>query len=322
MLGVGLSSLSLRRGLRQGLQNIVRESGWASALASLTGMMLLCQFLVLAVVGLGAGIRMLGEQTDLRLEILEGATDKQIQDFIQNVQSLPYVTDTAYITREQAYERFKNKDPELIGLFSAFGVENPFPETVGVRLRRLGDYDQFVTFLKQPAFASVVNPNFLSTTTDQEREIRSVLDAISGLRLFVAGGTIVLGIVLLLVIMELLRRRALLRSDELFIEQLVGASPATILFPFFVEMLVLLLISLALSAVIGFLLALLLPWLLPMLSPTGLLGSWMQLMRSGLLRSLPVILLAKGVGIVVLAGLGTSFAMKDQLSLLKSSSGS
>lgn len=319
MLSMGLSSLSAKRGLRRGLQNIVRESGWASALASLTGMLLLCQFLVLAVVGLSAGMRLLGEQVDLRLEILEGATDKQIQDFIQNVRGLPFIADTVYITREQAYERFQKRDPELVGLFSAFGVENPFPETVGVRLRRLSDYDAFVEFLKTPTFASVVNPTFLSTTTDQEREVRSVLDAVSGLRVLVLIGTLLLGIVLLLVIMELLRRRALIRSDELFVEQLVGASPGTILFPFFVEMLSLLLIAVVLSAVIGFLLAFVLPWLLPMLSPTGLLGSWMQTMQVGLVRSLPVVLVLELLAVIVLAAVGTSFALRDQLKLLRPS---
>ncbi len=308
--------LTVRRGFLAGIKNIIRESGWGTSLASLFGVLLVCQFLLFVMIGLEGGIRLLEEKTDLRLEILPGASDGQIQDLFQNIRSLPIVDDVIYITREQAMERMKKRDPELLTFITKFGVENPFPETIGVRLKHLSDYDAFVQFLQQPVFSPVVNPNFLSTTTDQEAQVMKLLDATSTAHtivLFVVG---LLGIVLLFVVIELIRRRALTKREELFIEQLVGASRITILFPFFAEILILLFCALILAMIVGLALLFFLPVIVSAFSTDGLFGDWMMQSRAILFRSLFSLFLTQCIAVFLLAFLGTTFALKDQLSLL------
>lgn len=312
----GMDFITVRRGFRAGFQNIVRESGWGTSLASLFGVLLLCQFLFLVMIGLEGGIRLLEEKTDLRLEILENASDAQIQDLFQNIRSLPIVEDVLYITKEQAMERMKARDPELLTFITTFGVENPFPETIGVRLKRLSDYEAFVQFIKQPVFSAVVNPQFLSTTTDQEEQVRKLLDATGTAHTIVFFIVGFLAIVLLFVVIELIRRRAISKRDELYIQQLVGASRTTILLPFFAEMLLLLLFACVLSVIVSALLLFLVPFVIPSFSATGTFGEWMVHSRGVLLPSIFPILFVEFFGIFLLAFLGTSFALKDQLLLL------
>ncbi len=293
----------------------MREEGFGTALGSLFGVLFLGQLLLLLVFATEGGLGLLKEQTDLRLEILDSAEDSQIQDLFQNIRQLPYVEETVYITKEQAYERQKQRDPDLILFLGKFGIDNPFPETIGVRLKKLTDYPQFIEFLKQPVFTKVVNPAFLSETTDQEQQVYRIIGAVQSAEyvLFFVMAIVLLAI--LFVIVELVRRRALAKREELFVEQLVGAGPLGILVPFGTEMVCLLALALAFSVALTAVIVLFLPLLLPALGSEGLFGVWtgatLQALASSLLWLLPLeffLMLLLAVG-------GTAFALRSRMSM-------
>ncbi len=307
--------LFLRRGIGRGLQNIVREPGWGTALGSLLGVLFLGQMLLLLVFGVRGGLTMLQQQSDLRLEIIESATDAQIQDLFQNIRSLPYVSDAVYITREQAYERQKQRDPELITFLDKFGIDNPFPETMGVRLKRLADYPMFVQFLRQPVFTKVVNPSFLSKTTDQEQQVYRLVEAVKAAEYVLLLVVALVVVAILFVVIELVRRRALSKREELFVEQLVGAGRIAILLPFCTEMVCLLATALILSIILAGGVLWLLPVFLPALAPAGLFGAWAMQASTLLLRSLIWLLPLELIAILLLAAFGTVLALKSQISM-------
>ena len=313
--GVRIFPIGFRRGVKRGIANVVREQGWGMSLVSLFGVLLLGQMLLLLVIGVHAGLELLRENTDLRLEVLSTAADAQIQDFYQNVRQLPYVADAVYITREQAYERQKQRDPELVGFLTKFGMGNPFPETLGVRLKRLEDYPTFIQFLKQPVFSSVVNPNFLSQTTDQEQQVHRLTDIVSSARsllLLIMG---VLLVVVLFVVVELVRRRAIAKREELFVEQLVGADRSMIFLPFCTEMVSLLVLALFLSAAFAAGLIFLLPWILPALALDGMFAAWSQATLGVLVQTLPWIVLAELATVIFLGILGTMIALQTHIEM-------
>ena len=305
------------------MKNVVREPGWGTALGSLLGVLFLGQILLLLVFATEGGLKLLQEQTDLRLEILATATDAQIQDLYQNVRQLPYVADTVYITREQAYEREQKRDPDLIAFLTKFGIENPFPETMGVRLKKLTDYPQFVKFLQQPVFTKVVNPMFLSQTTDQQQQVYAMIEAIRSGETILYFVVAILVVAILFVVVELVRRRALNKREELFIEQLVGAGRATILIPFGTEMACLLGAALLLSILFAAAVIFLLPSFLPSLGATGLFGSWSMITATLLMKSLGWLLPFELLLVLTLSAFGTVLALRSHvashtLPLLKS----
>ncbi len=291
----------------------MREEGWGASVGSLFGVLFLAQMLILLVIGVHSGLTLLREQTDIRLEVLDAATDEQIQDLVQNLQSQSYVGEVVHITKEQAYERQRQRDPQLISFLEKFGISNPFPDTIGVRLNALDDYTQLITFLRQPIFARTINPTFLSQSTDQEAQIYKLLDIVTSARLFLLFIIGLLAIVLIFIIVELVRRRALLRREELFVEQLVGATPFAILVPFCMEVFVLLLIALVLSLLVAGVCLSVLPIIMPSLVPSGLFSLWSSAVAQAVFGFLPWLLLGQLVILPVTATLGTFIALWPKL---------
>ncbi len=308
-------SLALRRGIARGVANVVRESGWGTALGSLFGVLFLGQVLLLLVFGVQGGLRLLEEQTDLRLQILESASDSQIQDLFQNIRQLPFVSDTVYITREQAYERQKQRDPDLVLFLEKFGIDNPFPETIGVRLKTLADYGTFIRFLRQPIFTKVVNPEFLSQTTDQEEQVHKLIEAVRSGEYILFFIVALLIVAILFVVVELVRRRVLSKREELFVEQLVGANRLTILIPFCVEMFCLLGLALFFSIILTAIVLFVLPFFLPALGSAGLFSTWSIVTMQGILSSLLWLLPLQILAILLLAILGTVLALRNETSM-------
>jgi len=310
-----MATVFFRRAAKRGIVNVFREEGFGTAIGSLFGVVLLAQIIVLLAVGVQGGLVLLRERTDLRLQIRDTATDAQIQDLYQNTRQLSYVEDTVYVTREQAFERQKQRDPTLIDFLQKFGIENPFPDTMGVRLRSLEDYPAFLQFLKQPVFAAVVDPSFLTTTTDQQQQVEQLTGVVSSARIvlaFIVGLSVV---VLLFVVVELIRRRALTKRQELFVEQLVGASRMEILMPFMVEMACMLLVALLLSLCLSAVLVLLLPYFLPVLGTGGIFSQWGAAAGSVLLQWAPWTIFFELVLIAALSATGTLIALRTQMSL-------
>jgi cell division transport system permease protein len=320
-LDMSMASVFLKRSAKRGIVGIFRDPGFTTTLGSLFGVLLLGQISIVLAFGVQGGLILLRERTDLRLQIRETATDAQVQDLFQNIRQLPYVEDIVYVTKEQAYERQKQRDQALIDFLVKFGIDNPFPDTLGVRLKRLEDYAAFLQFLKQPVFSAVVDPSFLTTTTDQEQQVQRLTGVIGSARtgiIFMVGLTFV---VLLFVVIELIRRRAMGKHQELFVEQLVGAGRAEILFPFMLEMACLLTIALAASLLTVGLLVFLLPYFLPALSSTGMFGPWSITTSHVLLWWAPWTIALELLGVILLSVGGTfaAFQSKSTLSLLSAS---
>lgn len=320
MLQKAQMAVSFPRAMKRGVLTLFREEGWGTALGSLLGVVLLVQIVFVLIIGVEGGLTLLRRQTDLRLQIRDGATDAQVQDLVQNIRQLPIIDDVVYITREQALERQKKRDPALVEFLTKFGIDNPFPDTLGVRLKRLGDYGEFLTFLKQPVFSPVVDPAFLSETTDQQQQVERMADVVSAVRttlLFVAA---IVAAALLFVIIELVRRRALMKREELFVEQLVGASRLATLLPFAVGMTCLLGLATILSLILVAGTVALLPVLVPALASDGMFGPWMAMSLGILLSSSVWIVLLELLSVVLLSAAGTllAFRPRSTLSLLSS----
>lgn len=305
--------VTIVRALKRGALSIFREEGWGTAIGSLFGLVLLLQIVIFLSIGVQGGLDLLRERTDLRLQIRATATDAQIQDLIQNVRQLPYIDDVVYITREQAYERAQKRDPTLVDFLIKFNIDNPFPDTLGVRLNRLQDFRLFLDFLRQPVFSAVVDPTFLTDTTGQQEQVDQMIAAVSSARMiltFVIGFT---SLVLLFVVVELIRRRALTKRQELFVQQLVGASRSDILLPFMVEMAVLLFIALFASLVVSAVVLFVLPWFLPAIASGAAFAPWGDASLAVMWSLLPWVLLAQVLGVILLSVLATLIAFKSQL---------
>ena len=307
------SSLLLKRGLRRGLVNLMRDKGLTSSLLALTAVAGLLQLLFLLFIGAEGIQQMLRTQTDLRLEVLAGASNQQAQEFYGAVKELPYVEDVAYVTREQAYEMERKRDPELVSFLEEYGLNNPFPDTIAVTLASLDNYDAFSAFIRHEQWNAIVDPGFLSQVTDQEEQVYEMLRFTKAGRSLVLFFLVLVAGVTFFLLIELIRRRAFVRSEEIFIERLVGASPWVSVLPFAVEASLLMAGALLLSLSV----LLLFLWMLPNVIPALAAGGSFAMLRREVMSLLgvfgPGLLLLQIILIPLLAVVGAWTALRKDL---------
>ncbi|PIR53648.1 hypothetical protein COU75_04960 [Candidatus Peregrinibacteria bacterium CG10_big_fil_rev_8_21_14_0_10_42_8] len=303
----------VRRGIIRGALTLWRERQWMTALGALFGVFLLVQLLILVLTGLEGVQILLKNRTDLRLEILAEATDNDIQTFLAELQQQPFVKDTVYITKEKAFEQTRVSDPQLIAFLEEFNMSNPFADSIGVTLGNLDNYDQFSAFIEQERWRNVVDPEFLSQITDQERQVHALLGVTSAVRSLTILILIITAAALVFIVTELVRRRAMARSDEVLVERLVGATPLSITLPFMTEAVILLFIAIILSTAIMLFIASLLPLYIPALTNGGILGPLRKEIGPLMTTLLPSLLLIEVLMIPVLAGAGAWLGVRPQV---------
>ncbi len=305
--------LLLKRGVRRGLITLVREREYATTLGVLAGVAFLAQILVVSGAGVHGVSRLLESQLDLRLQIAENAADQKVQEMLVALRDAPMVKEVSYVTREQAYEREKARNPELTTFLEEFDIHNPFPDTIAVSLNSLSDFPAFETFVRQSAWETVVDPSFLTQTTGQEREVRQMLRLADAGQALAGAFLALITAVLLFVLIELVRRRAMMRREEILVERLFGAQEASVLVPFATEAAVLLFVALAVSAVLLGLLLLLLPIAVPALAPGGTLEPVRAETFALLGETMPGVLLLEFVLVPLLAFGGAFLALRPQM---------
>lgn len=266
------TKLLVRRGIRRGVLTLRREKGHLTSVGVLAGVVLLFQLFLLLCAGVSATARTLRTHTDLRVELREGINDQAKQEFLVALQGRPEVEEAVLITREQAYERERGIHPDLIQFLEKFQIENPFRDTVAVTLASLDSYDDFVSFIRQPTWQQVVDAQFLSQATGQEQELRGMLRVTQAGTLIADLFLALIGLILLAVIVELTRRRALQRKEEVFVERMSGAPELSVVLPFATETAILLWISLAFSLVVIAVVVGIFPGAVALLSDPGIFG--------------------------------------------------
>lgn len=311
------TALILERGIRRGVLTLLRERSFLTTVAALTGILVIAQLLVVVVIGMQGLDQLIRQRADLRLEILDASADQRNREFFAAVQAQPQVESARYVTREQAYEEERRRDPDLIARIEQFHLENPFPDTIAVVLRRIDDYDAFSKFIQSAEWHDVVNPAFLSQATNQEQRIRELLGVTHAARVAAGLFLFLATVVLLFILMEVVRRRSLMRSEEVFIERLFGAGNVSVVVPFATESLALLGLSLLLSILFLLGVLALLPTLIPALQAGGAFDPLRQAAEPVLRHLLPATIGLEIIFAPLLGIMGAAFGLWPQLTSRK-----
>ncbi len=261
-----------RRSFRRAVFSLWREGGWRTSFGSLLGICTLFQFLLLGLLAAAAMRSLLLSHSDLKLEMRPEASRGEVQQFLSTLLELPYVERAVYITREQALARIKTEDPSLAAFFEKFGVNNPFPDTIGITLTSLADYPTFSAFLSDSRWQALVDPSLLSSITHQEERVHELLRVANGGQNLASILLLLACAILLSTVIEFTRRSALGRSAEVLVERLMGADSSVLVLPFIWEATLLLWGSIVLSSLVLGLFLLMLPTLVPALSGDGALA--------------------------------------------------
>jgi cell division protein FtsX len=304
MKQVAPPSPSLRRAVNAGLLLLRRDNSWGTTLTLLTAILFLVQLLVIAVLGVSAVNGLLSSRAALRLEVLSTAGTQDVQNFFATVRSRPEVAAVAYVTKQQAYDEQRKTDPDLVAFLDQYKLDNPFPDTFVVTLSSLSLYGSFRQFLEQPQWKTIINPSFLSQTTDQERQVESLLQISTAIRSVTFFFLFVAFVVLLFLVLEMVSRTVQERGRELFLESVLGASALSMLLPIMAGMAILLITAVILATVLALVFALALPFFIPSLAAEAPFSAFSSEIQPLLLTVFPWIVLLELCVMPLLAYVG------------------
>lgn len=306
------SSLQFQRGVHRGLRTLAREGRIFSSLLTVAALLLLLGLLLLTFLGIEMSSDVLRSNSTLRLEIERTASAEQTQDLYRALQDQPGIMKTELITKDQAYQAVRQRDPSVVSFIDAFGLQNPFPDTITVTLSSVDVYAGLLRFLQEPRWQGIVAPEFLARAASQEEQLTEVL------RVTETGSQatfVILSVTaatLLLALISLLHRRILQRSADTQTQLLLGAGPGDLFVPLWTETTILLLggLLLAAGALAG--LSFALPSLLPSAGQSTFVQSVSTSLWPVLLDLGPIVL---GIAIAttpVVAAFATLFGLTSQ----------
>ncbi|MGQ0815185.1 MAG: cell division protein FtsX [Gemmatimonadota bacterium] len=207
----------------------------APMLTSLSATMIALSLLVVALFGIAAfNIRRVLERVESRVEVVayirDDADFNAVRSAQGEIEKMPEVRETRYISRAQALEIARQELPEFGNLFG--GLEtNPLPASLEVALKP-GQFGP-------EAVKHVADRVAAFPFVEDVRYGQEWLDKVYLLRRVAGAATLVLGgafaIVAALIIGAAVRMAIFARRDEIAIMRLVGATDSFVRRPFIIE---------------------------------------------------------------------------------------
>jgi len=220
----------LRFSFRQAFQGLWRNSVMTfAATFTMILMLILLSTLVIVINGVEAGLEFIESRVEVRAELYP-VPESQIAAFQAQLESRPDVGSVAYVSKEEALQRFID-DREAQGLTNiaaAYADTNPFPAYYSIELADPRQSTEVVALLE-------AQTGLVSLVLGQQTGIDRLVELTAQLRNL---GFIVLsfvGLTVLLIVVNSIRMALMARAQEIEIMRLVGASDRYVRWPFILE---------------------------------------------------------------------------------------
>ena len=199
-----------------------------AATATMVLMLLLLSGFWIIQAGLLAGLQFTEQKVEVVSYLQTNITDGQVQDLRDKVAALPAVASVAYVSRDEALQRFRaSMEAQGREDLTRYLDANPLYASLEVklvdptRIREVGD-----VLRADPIVRNVINIEDL---------VQRVLTVTNILRTAGSVLLVVVGIIVLFIIVNTIRLAVVARAEEIEIMRLVGASDAFIRWPFVFE---------------------------------------------------------------------------------------
>lgn len=199
-----------------------------AATATMVLMLLLLSGFWIIQAGLLAGLQFTEQKVEVVSYLQTNITDGQVQELQDRVAALPGVASVAYVSRDDALQRFRaSMEAQGREDLTRYLDANPLYASLEVklvdptRIREVGD-----VLRADPIVRNVINIEDL---------VERILTVTSILRTAGTVLLVVVGIIVLFIIVNTIRLAVVARAEEIEIMRLVGASDAFIRWPFVFE---------------------------------------------------------------------------------------
>ncbi len=180
--------------------------------------------------GINYLIEQIENKIDISITFKEEAQRDKILEFREELAQLPEVKKVEYVSPEEAYENFieKNQGNEYMEALELLDV-NPFLATLRIQATDTDQYTSIVDYVRESSYADLI-----ADVNDYERGamINSLRDLTQGIQKIGIALTIFLSLIAIIVTFNTLRLSIFSQKDEIEIMRLVGATNGFIRGPF------------------------------------------------------------------------------------------
>lgn len=224
------------------LKRIIKSgaiSFWRNGSVSLASVLIMTvtltviSMIVFSGVVLSSTLETIKNKVDINVYFVKSASEDEILATIKDVQKRPDVAEVEYISRKDAYDRFRARHQEEEATLQALNEigENPLPASMNIKAKDPSQYDAIVEYLKQQETGEADIIDKINYAKNKQ-----AIDALS--RIITASNklgvllVVFFAIVSILITFNTIRLAIYIFREEISVMRLVGASETYIRGPF------------------------------------------------------------------------------------------
>ena len=228
--------VTFSRVISTGAVNFIRNAWLAiAAMAVMVVTLTIVLFSLLANTTFAHTIEQITNRIDVSVYLKDSVTDAERNELIKDLQKLPNVERTRYVSKQEVLERYladNASNPELASAVSQ--TDNPLPATIQIKPRDLNKLNDIKSYLSKKDIAALQSDE-PSYSGDRKEAIDKITHATNILQRAGVIAVLVFAIISVLIIFNTIQMAIFNRRDELTIMRLLGASTWYIRGPFVVE---------------------------------------------------------------------------------------
>lgn len=206
----------------------LKRNGWMSvaSIATVAISLFVCGVFLLLVLNVNSMAYRIESSIEISTFFQDDATDEEIQEIQEQIQSYPGIAEVKLITSEQHLASLKNQFGDRKELLDSLEY-NPLPDSLVINTKTADDV--------VPVAQSLENTGYFQKVRYGQGFVEKLFSLINWVRLLGGGVIILLGLAAVVLVAITIRLTVYARKKEITIMKYVGATDWFIRWPFFLE---------------------------------------------------------------------------------------
>ncbi|MCR6545376.1 permease-like cell division protein FtsX [Dehalobacterium formicoaceticum] len=206
----------------------LKRNGWMSvaSIATVAISLFVCGVFLLLVLNVNSMAYRIESSIEISTFFQDDATDEEIREIQEQIQSYPGIAEVKLITSEQHLASLKNQFGDRKELLDSLGY-NPLPDSLVINTKTADDV--------VPVAQSLENTGYFQKVRYGQGFVEKLFSLINWVRLLGGGVIILLGLAAVVLVAITIRLTVYARKKEITIMKYVGATDWFIRWPFFLE---------------------------------------------------------------------------------------
>ena len=180
-------------------------------------------------------VNMIHDKVDLNIEIQDSAPLAEVDAVLALLQKEPSVKTARFVSREESFEKFREKYPQISQFLIEYRLENPFRSRLQVVTKSPDDHMDILYFLSPEKYRGLFDLDLAKKSLLHKSRTERLLTLTHGVQKAALFAQLFFTLVAFFIIFHTIRILLFYRRAELDLMSLVGASRWYLFGPFYAE---------------------------------------------------------------------------------------